>query len=89
MMVQAVNNWYLLFFLFDIDNFFFVGWVFFFFIEGNFKDYDDVYNFGKDKQVFIIEIEYVNIEVLYQLEKEGVKVYFVFVKLDIIKDKGL
>lgn len=59
------------------------------FFEGDFKDYDDVYNFGKDKDVVTIEIEHVNAEALLQLQKEGVKVHPKPDSLNIIKDKGL
>ncbi|MGK0363294.1 MAG: 5-(carboxyamino)imidazole ribonucleotide synthase [Saprospiraceae bacterium] len=59
------------------------------FIEGNFKNYDDVYNFGKQVDVLTIEIEHVNTDALLQLEKEGVKVHPSPAKLNIIKDKGL
>ena len=59
------------------------------FIEGNFNNYDDVYNFGKQVDVLTIEIEHVNTDALLQLEKEGVKVHPSPAKLNIIKDKGL
>ncbi len=59
------------------------------FFEGNFKDYDDVYNFGKDMDVVTIEIEHVNAEALMQLQKEGIKVHPKPESLNIIKDKGL
>ena len=45
-----------------------------FFTQGNFNDKDDVFNFGKDKDVVSIEIEHVNVEGLEALEKDGVKV---------------
>lgn len=41
---------------------------------GQFNDKEEVYEFGKDKDVVTIEIEHVNVEGLEQLEKEGVKV---------------
>ncbi|PHN05842.1 5-(carboxyamino)imidazole ribonucleotide synthase [Flavilitoribacter nigricans] len=59
------------------------------FVTGNFKDYDDVYNFGKTVDVLTIEIEHVNTEALHQLVKEGVTVHPSPRALDIIKDKGL
>lgn len=59
------------------------------FVTGNFKNYDDVYNFGKTVDVLTIEIEHVNTEALHQLEKEGVTVHPSPGALDIIKDKGL
>ena len=44
------------------------------FTKGDFNDYNDVLNFGKDKDVVTIEIEHVNVEALEELEKQGVKV---------------
>jgi 5-(carboxyamino)imidazole ribonucleotide synthase len=45
-------------------------------------------SFGKDMDVLTVEIENVNIEALYDLEKHGVKVYPQPRVLEIIKDKG-
>ena len=59
------------------------------FVEGNFKNYDDVYAFGKNKDVVSIEFEDVNSDALAQLEKEGVKVFPQPHILKIIQDKGL
>lgn len=57
------------------------------FIVGNIQDYDTVLNYGRQFDVLTIEIENVNVEALYQLEKEGVKVFPQPAALDIIKDK--
>lgn len=59
------------------------------FTEGDFKDFNDVYNFGKDKDVVTIEIEHLNSEALERLQKEGIKVHPNPQSLNIIKDKGL
>jgi len=59
------------------------------FVEGDFKNYDDVYNFGKDCDVISIEIEHVNTDALLQLKKEGKTIHPDPEKLLIIKDKGL
>ena len=59
------------------------------FTVGDFNNYDDVYQFGKDKKVLTIEIENVNIDALEVLEQEGVKVYPQPAILKIIKDKGV
>jgi 5-(carboxyamino)imidazole ribonucleotide synthase len=59
------------------------------FVVGNFKNYEDVYAFGKDKDVVSIEFEDVNSDALAQLEKEGVKVFPQPHILKIIQDKGL
>lgn len=45
-----------------------------YFTQGSFNDYETVLDFGKDKDVLSIEIEHVNVDALFQLEKEGVKV---------------
>lgn len=44
------------------------------FIQGDIRDYDAVYHFGKDLDAITIEIENVNVDALEALEKEGVKV---------------
>jgi 5-(carboxyamino)imidazole ribonucleotide synthase len=58
------------------------------FTKGDITDYTAVYEFGKDKDVLTVEIENVNIEALYKLESEGVKIYPQPRVLEIIKDKG-
>lgn len=45
-----------------------------YFTEGNFNDYDTVFNFGKGKDVVSIEIEHVNVDALFELQDCGVKV---------------
>lgn len=45
------------------------------FTKGDIKNFDDVYNFGKNLDCITIEIENVNIEALEKLEQEGVKVF--------------
>jgi len=56
---------------------------------GNFKDYDNVINFGLDKDILSIEIENVNTDALKILEQKGVKVYPQAHIIEVIKDKGL
>ncbi len=89
MMAQAASNWHLPLYLMDQSADFPAARVSPFFTEGDFKSYDDVYQFGKDKDVLTIEIEHVNTEALHRLVEEGVKVHPAPDKLDIIKDKGL
>lgn len=59
------------------------------FVIGDWKNYDDVYHFGKTVDVLTIEIEHVNVKALYQLQKEGTKVYPQPEILEIIQNKGL
>ena len=44
------------------------------FTQGNFDDYDTVFDFGKGKDVVSIEIEHVNVDALYELRECGIKV---------------
>lgn len=57
------------------------------FTKGNIKDFDAVYNFGKQVDVLTIEIEAVNVDALEKLEAEGVKVIPKPSVLRIIKNK--
>ena len=59
------------------------------FIQGDIKDFDAVYNFGKDKDVITIEIEHVNVEALEKLETEGVSVFPQARIIRMVQDKGL
>lgn len=57
------------------------------FIKGDIKNFDDVYNFGKQVDVLTIEIEAVNVEALEKLELEGVQIFPRPAALRIIKNK--
>jgi len=57
------------------------------FIKGDIKDFDAVYNFGKNLDALTIEIESVNIDALEKLEQEGVKIYPKPSAIRIIKNK--
>lgn len=59
------------------------------FVEGSFKNYEDVLNFGRQVDVITIEIEDVNTDALAVLEAEGKAVYPSSKALNLIKDKGL
>jgi 5-(carboxyamino)imidazole ribonucleotide synthase len=58
-----------------------------YFIKGNIRDFDDVYNFGKNVDALTIEIENVNIDALEKLESEGIQIYPRPSVLRIIKNK--
>ena len=57
------------------------------FTKGDIRDYDTVYNFGKQLDAITIEIESVNVDALEQLQREGVRVYPNPSALRIIKNK--
>ena len=58
------------------------------FTIGNFKDESDVLAFAKGKDIITIEIENVNTTALWQLKKEGIKVFPGPDLIETIKDKG-
>lgn len=55
---------------------------------GNLQDYQQVVDFGKERDILTIEIEHVNIEALRFLQSSGVKVYPQPEFLEIVQDKG-
>jgi 5-(carboxyamino)imidazole ribonucleotide synthase len=55
--------------------------------QGSLQDYETVYDFGKRADLLTIEIENVNIDALYQLEREGTPVYPQPRVIEIIQDK--
>lgn len=57
------------------------------FVLGDFKNFDTVLAFGRTCEIVTIEIENVNIEALYQLEKEGIKVFPQPRVIELIKNK--
>lgn len=59
------------------------------FIQGDFSNYQTVYDFGKQLDTLTIEIEHVNTQALRQLEKEGVNVYPSAATLETIQNKGV
>ncbi len=89
MLALAAHNWDVTTWALDTDKSFPAGPVCSHFTEGNFKNYDDVYAFGKQVDVLTIEIEHVNTDALLKLEAEGLKIHPSPAKLSIIKDKGL
>lgn len=59
------------------------------FVLGDITNFEDVYLFGKNVDVLTIEIEHVNLDALFKLEAEGLKIYPQPNVLKLIKHKGL
>jgi 5-(carboxyamino)imidazole ribonucleotide synthase len=89
MMAQAASRWDLALWVLDESRDFPAGPVCRYFAEGNFREYDDVLQFGRQVDVLTIEIESVNIEALFQLQQEGITIHPRPEALAIIQDKGL
>lgn len=60
-----------------------------FFVKGDIRSYEAVYEFGKMVDVLTIEIEHVNLEALFKLEEEGLRIFPKPSALKTIQDKGL
>jgi 5-(carboxyamino)imidazole ribonucleotide synthase len=89
MLALAAGNWHLPLYMLDQAADFPAAYLSAQFTPGNFKDYNDVYQFGKQMDLLTIEIEHVNTKALHDLAAEGVRIHPAPDKLDIIKDKGL
>lgn len=75
MLLQAAANYPVETFVLENDNECPAAHLCHHFTKGNIKDFDAVYNFGKELNAITIEIENVNVDALEKLEAEGVKVY--------------
>lgn len=56
---------------------------------GDWKDYDTVMDFAKNLDVVTVEIEHINVDALFDLQKQGVKVFPQPELLATVQDKGL
>jgi 5-(carboxyamino)imidazole ribonucleotide synthase len=59
------------------------------YVQGDYLDFDTVYNFGKGVDVLTFELENINIEALKKLKQEGVLIAPDPEILECIQDKGL
>ncbi len=66
-----------------------VGSIYPYFVQGDFRKYEDVMAFGSEMDILTVEIENVNTKALAELEATGVVVRPQSYVLDIIKDKGI
>lgn len=89
MLLQSAANYPVETFVMESDNDCPAAHLCHHFKNGDIRNYNDVYNFGKGLDAITIEIESVNEEALEKLEAEGVKVYPSPAALRIIKNKIL
>src|SRR5438128_512714 len=75
MLLQAAANYVVETYVLENDEHCPAAHLCHYFIKGDIKDFDAVYNFGKQLNAITIEIEAVNVEALEKLESEGVKIY--------------
>ncbi len=89
MLNYTANQWNLPLAILDKDPHFPAGINAWKFEIGDFQNYDDVLRFGQEMDILGVEIEHVNIEALFELEDQGVKIHPRPAALEIIKDKYL
>ena len=89
MLAIEAANWHLPIYILDQDLQFPAVPYATFFQAGDFKNFDDVVQFGKKVDILTIEIEQINVDALLYLENEGVKVYPKPSTVKVIQDKGL
>ena len=58
------------------------------FSHGDFRNYEDVYAFGKNVDILTIEIEHVNLQALFRLQEEGIIIRPGPHALELIQDKA-
>lgn len=58
------------------------------FSQGDFRNYEDVYAFGKNVDILTIEIEHVNLQALFHLQEEGIVIRPGPHALELIQDKA-
>ena len=87
MLLQAGINYQVETFVLENDQYCPAAHLAHHFVKGDIRDYDTVYNFGKQLDAITIEIESVNVDALERLQNEGVRVYPSPASLRIIKNK--
>ena len=89
MLVQEASRWDIISYVLDPDEGCSARNVANVYVKGDFRDFDDVYAFGKQVDILTYELEDINIEALQKLKSEGIKVLPDPDTLALIQDKGL
>jgi 5-(carboxyamino)imidazole ribonucleotide synthase len=89
MLIQEASKWDIATYILDPDEACSARSVASVYVKGDFTDFDDVYNFGKQVDLLTFELENVNIEALQKLKSEGLKIVPDPDILALIQDKGL
>jgi len=89
MLIQEASRWDIISYVLDPDEECSARNVANVYVKGDFRDFDDVYAFGKQVDILTYELEDINIEALQQLKAEGLKVLPDPDTLALIQDKGL
>jgi len=89
MLVQEASRWDIASYVLDPDEGCSARNVANVYVKGDFRNFDDVYAFGKQVDILTYELEDINIEALQKLKAEGIEVLPDPDTLALIQDKGL
>jgi len=89
MLVQEASRWDIISYVLDPDEGCSARNVANVYVKGDFRDFDDVYAFGKKVDILTYELEDINIDALQKLKAEGIQVLPDPDTLALIQDKGL
>ena len=89
MLIQEASKWNIETFILDKENDCPAGSVASECIIGDPLDFNSVYDFGKKVDILTFELENINMEALFKLKSEGLKILPEPEVLTIIQDKGL
>ena len=89
MLVQEASRWDISSYVLDPDEGCSARNVANVYVKGDFRDFDDVYAFGKQVDILTYELEDINIEALQKLKAEGLQVLPDPDTLALMQDKGL
>ena len=89
MLIQEASRWDIISYVLDPDEGCSARNVANVYIKGDFRNFDDVYAFGKKVDIVTYELEDINIEALQKLKAEGIQVLPDPDTLALIQDKGL
>lgn len=88
MVIQDASKWNITTYVLDADEHCPAGGIASHYVQGDPREFDAVYAFGKRVDVLTFEIEHVNVEALHRLKAEGVTVVPDPAILELIQDKG-
>ena len=89
MLIQEASKWDIATYVLDPEEQCPAGSIASVYVKGNYRDFDAVYQFGKQVDILTYEIENINIEALHKLKSEGLKIAPDPAVLEMIQDKGM
>ena len=89
MLIQEASKWDITTYVLDPDEGCAASNVASVYVKGDFRDFDDVYAFGKQVDILTYELENINIDALQKLKAEGLTILPDPDTLALVQDKGL